>query len=118
MCGDRCRGSIGKQSKGVDHGRQADGEDHSGKGRRRVTFAFRAKSGSKVYLGGTFNDWNYLKKPLKEGKERGIFSAVCMLAPGTYEDKFYANGRWCLDPGNPRFCGNNFGSLNSVMVVV
>jgi len=87
-------------------------------GRRRVTFVLRADPGSEVYLGGSFNEWDYLKKPLKESAEKGVFSGMCMLPPGTHEYKFMINGTWCVDPENPSFCQNQFGSLNSVIEVV
>lgn len=87
-------------------------------GRRRVTFTLRAEPGSEVYLGGSFNDWNYLKKPLTETTDKGVFAGMCMLAPGSYEYKFLVNGTWCVDPENPNFCRNQYGSLNSVVEVV
>lgn len=92
-------------------------EKTTNSGRRRVTFTLRADSGSEVYLGGTFNDWDYLKKPLKEA-EKGIFRGVCMLSPGIHEYKFHINGTWCVDPENPNFCQNLYGSLNSLIEVV
>ncbi|MBT3287798.1 MAG: glycoside hydrolase [Victivallales bacterium] len=85
--------------------------------RRRVTFVLRAAAGSKVFVGGTFNSWAYQKKQLKETAEGGVFKGVCMVAPGLYEYKFNVNGSWCVDPENPSFCQNEFGTLNSVLEV-
>jgi 1,4-alpha-glucan branching enzyme len=103
---------LGANEKGTDMAKNEKS------GRRRVTFVLRADTGSEVYLGGTFNDWDYAKKPLKESPDKGVFTAVCMLPPGTHEYKFHINGTWCVDPENPNFCQNNFGSLNSIIEVV
>jgi 1,4-alpha-glucan branching enzyme len=85
-------------------------------GRRRVTFVLRAEPGSEVYVGGTFNSWEYGKKPMKETEE-GVFQCVCMIPPGTHEYKYHINGSWCVDPENASFCQNSYGSLNSVLDV-
>ena len=50
-------------------------------------------------------------------KFSGLFKAVCMLAPGTYEYKFVINGEWTVDPNNPNFVVNDLGTLNSVVEV-
>lgn len=89
----------------------------SGKGRKRVEFTLRATPGSKVFLGGTFNSWEYKRKPMKDGGKDGVFRAICMIPPGLHEYKFHVNGGWCVDPENPNFCQNQFGTLNSVLEV-
>jgi 1,4-alpha-glucan branching enzyme len=91
--------------------------EHQAYGKRSVTFTVNADPGSKVYLGGTFNDWDYLKYPLGEASGDGVFVIVCMIAPGVHEYKFHVNGTWVLDRQNPRLCQNTFGSLNNVLEV-
>ncbi len=86
-------------------------------GKRRVEFVLRAAPGSEVFVGGTFNSWSCKKKQLKDTAGDGIFRAVCMLAPGLHEYKFHVNGGWCVDPENPSFCQNEYGTLNSVLEV-
>jgi 5'-AMP-activated protein kinase regulatory beta subunit len=86
-------------------------------GRRSVTFTVRAEPDSEVYVGGTFNDWDFRRSPLVEGHEPGVFVLVCVITPGTHEYKFQVNGDWVLDPENPCLCGNAFGSLNNVLEV-
>ena len=86
-------------------------------GMRRIEFVLRAAPGSEVYLGGTFNNWEYQKKALKDKDNDGMFKAICMVPPGLHEYKFQVNGSWCVDPENPSFCQNEFGTLNSVLDV-
>jgi len=85
--------------------------------KRSVTFTMEADPGSKVYVGGTFNDWEYLRNPLNHGVEDGVFLGVCMIDHGVHEYKFHVNGSWVLDRRNPCLCQNTFGSLNSVLDV-
>ena len=87
----------------------------STKGKRRITFEFRADAGADVSVAGTFNDWDPTKKKLT-GKG-GIYKAVMMLPPGRYEYKFMINGKWCVDPECPEWVTNGVGSLNSVLVI-
>lgn len=83
--------------------------------RRRVTFEIEAKPGQTVCVAGSFNDWEP-SKVLSE-KAPGVFSGTMMLAPGVYEYKFVVDGDWRLDERNPNFAANDFGTLNSVLVV-
>ena len=57
------------------------------------------------------------KKQLKYNAAKGVYSGVIMLEPGTYEYKFVIDGEWQLDENNPNFSHNDFGSLNSMLVV-
>lgn len=87
-------------------------------GRKKVTFQFRAEPGSRVYLAGTFNNWDPTAKPLTDTKGEGVFSSTLMLAPGRYEYKFVVNGVWCVDPECPEWVANDQASLNSVLTVI
>ena len=83
--------------------------------RKAVTFTLRADSGKKVFLAGTFNNWDPAAKPMNEKK--GVYSVSLRLEPGKYEYKFVVDGTWCADPECLDCVPNDQGTLNSVIVV-
>jgi len=83
---------------------------------RAVTFVLEETPGRRVAVAGSFNEW----KPERELADRngdGVYRARLMLEPGEYQYKFVVDGEWRLDPANPNFVPNDFGSLNSILVV-
>ncbi len=84
---------------------------------RRVIFTVRAEVNSKVFLAGSFNDWNPTAKEMTDKKNEGIFTATLTLAPGTYQYKFVIDGTWCADPECADWVQNDHGTLNSVKTV-
>lgn len=85
--------------------------------KRRIKFVYLGKAGQEVFLAGNFNDWSTDKKPMLDKKSNGEFVAICVLAAGDYQYKFFVNGLWMLDQKNPNFAVNEFGSHNSVLEV-
>jgi len=85
--------------------------------KRRIAFTYRAEPGLKVFLAGSFNNWDPSAKEMKESKKSGIYSATMLLAPGSYEYKFVINGTWCADPECSDWVQNDHGTLNSVKLV-
>lgn len=83
----------------------------------RVTFSVSAELGSKVFIAGSFNNWDPLAKELLDKKGIGIFTGVLMLPKGHHEYKFVINGTWCADPECPDWVQNSMGTLNSVKIV-
>jgi 1,4-alpha-glucan branching enzyme len=83
--------------------------------RKRVRFDIKAEPGSKVFVTGSFNNWDAAKNKMKENN--GTFSTSILLPQGRHEYKFVINGVWCVDPNCPDWVANGFGSLNSVVVV-
>jgi 1,4-alpha-glucan branching enzyme len=81
----------------------------------RIKFEIEADKGSDVYVAGTFNDWDTTKKKLVF--KNGSYSGTLSLAPGRYEYKFMIDGIWCVDPKCSEWSPNQFGSLNSVLIV-
>jgi len=68
-----------------------------------------------IILTGSFNNWDeaaICMKPLDEGWEMHL-----TLAPGIYEYKFIADGKWLLDPVNSEKRPNQYGTDNSVLHV-
>ncbi|MFA6294582.1 MAG: HPr family phosphocarrier protein [Victivallales bacterium] len=69
---------------------------------------------NEVLLAGDFNNWN----PEPMAKCENGFHAAVELKPGVYQYKFVVDGQWQVDPfakGNAR---NDFGTTNSVLLVV
>lgn len=81
---------------------------------QRVTFSVRAKEGSKVFVAGSFNDWDPTAKPLVDKKGEGLFVATVNLEPGAHQYKFVIDGIWCADPECTDWVHNDHGTLNSV----
>jgi len=86
-------------------------------GKKRVKFELSAERNIDVFVAGTFNNWDPTQKRLVDKSNDGVYQCFVMLAPGTYEYKFYVNNTWCVDPSNPNFNQNDLGTLNSVLVV-
>jgi 1,4-alpha-glucan branching enzyme len=82
--------------------------------KRRVTFTYRAEPGLKVYLAGTFNNWDADAKMMADKQRNGNYSATVLLLPGSYEYKFVINGTWCANPECADWVQNDHGTLNSV----
>ena len=85
-------------------------------GRRAVNFEIRELPGREIFIAGEFNDWKLVKK-LEDKNGDGIYRCRLMLFPGVYQYKFVVDDMWRVDPGNPNFQPNEFGSLNSVLIV-
>jgi 1,4-alpha-glucan branching enzyme len=84
-------------------------------GKKKVTFQIQTDPGSKVFVAGTFNNWDPTKNKMKE--KNGVYSTSILLEPGRYEYKFIINDVWCIDPSMSDWQPNSMGSLNSVIEV-
>ena len=83
----------------------------------KVRFAYSAAPGHTVSLAGVFNDWDPARLPMKYSAAKKLYSCSIKLAPGNYEYKLVVDNKWLLDEGNPNFVTNDFGTLNSVIVI-
>lgn len=71
-----------------------------------------------IYLAGSFNNWDAKTMRMTKQKDQ-TFRFRTMLKPGRYEYKFLAdNNIWLNDPDADEQVTNNFGTLNSVTVVI
>ena len=84
---------------------------------KQVEFVLEAKHGSKVYIAGTFNEWNPTSHPLRYHPEDGTFKAKLLLPTGTHEYKFIVDGAWRIDIRCPNWVLNDNGTLNSVLKI-
>ena len=85
--------------------------------RKQVTFTFKHDPGKEVFVAGSFNNWNQKHNKLTETNQPGIYTITIMFAKGRHEYKFIVDDVWQVDAANPESVVNDFGSLNSVIVV-
>ncbi len=83
----------------------------------KVTFSVNAELGSKVYVAGTFNNWDPTANELIDKKGTGEYAGTIALAKGKYEYKFIINGAWIADPDCHEWVGNDQGTINSCLTV-
>jgi len=82
---------------------------------KAIQFEIAAHPDSKVYIAGTFNNWDATTHPLNHHPEDGVFKATLLLPAGTHEYKFVVNGVWHLDATCTDWVHNEHGTLNSVI---
>ena len=82
-----------------------------------VSFVFSAQMGHRVFLTGSFNDWDTEKLVMEYQEEVNGFCFELQLPSGCYEYKFIVDGEWITDLDNTNFSANDFGTLNSVLNV-
>ena len=83
---------------------------------KRVLLSLDAPGASSVKVAGAFNAWDTGKGALKKN-QKGVWTKILSLEPGSYEYKFVVDGKWMLDPACDETVGNPFGGLNSVLRV-
>jgi 1,4-alpha-glucan branching enzyme len=84
--------------------------------KRRITFKLEASEAKEAILAGDFNSWD-TKKHLMKRDNKGRWSKIVTLAPGSYEYKFLVDGEWQNDPRNDQVVPNSFGTLNNLFNV-
>ena len=84
--------------------------------RRMVGLEYRDVVGRSVAVAGSFSDWS--PRTMKDKDNSGVYRCRLLLEPGEYQYKFLVDGQWRTDSSNPDFVPNEYGSLNSVLVVV
>ncbi len=67
-----------------------------------VLFSCFAPGARAVHLAGDFNRWNPQKEALFNLSGRGLWQKTVPLPPGRYEYKYVIDGKWALDPANPK----------------
>ncbi len=70
---------------------------------------------SVVALAGSFNDWNQSQYIF--GREGDEWVCRTDLEPGKHAYKFIVDGNWLLDPANPNTEEDDYGVMNSVVIV-
>jgi chromosome partitioning protein len=81
-----------------------------------VLFRFYSPRASRVYVVADFNEWKVDQSPMHDMDGTGVWQKLVPLKKGKYEYKFYVDGEWVNDPGNPGRAANEFGE-NSVIEI-
>ena len=84
--------------------------------RRRITFKLEAPEAKEAMLVGDFNGWDAKKHKMKRN-DKGRWTKIVTLTPGSHEYKFLVDGEWQNDPDNDQLVHNSFGSLNNILRV-
>jgi len=84
--------------------------------KRRITFSLFTTGAKDVRLAGTFNNWDINKHHMKIN-DNGVWTKTVIIPPGTYEYKFLVDDEWCHDYANDHVTHNEYGTLNSIIVV-
>ena len=83
---------------------------------QRIIFKFKPdKKYKKVFLFGSFNNWNRSNLPMENIDKN--YQAGIVLEPGRYQYKFFADDSELVDPENPDQIPNGMGGYNSVVTV-
>jgi serine protease AprX len=84
----------------------------------RLMFVFHDDEAESVSVAGDFNAWNRFATPL-ERNGSGLWSTeIVVPSAGRFEYKFIVNGQsWIEDPSNGMKAPDNYGGLNSVLVI-
>ena len=85
--------------------------------RKWVDFELKAEPGAKVFIAGTFNDWDPTQVKMHDRNQDGTYRTSLLLPKGRHEYKFVVNGAWCADPTCAEWSPNSYGTLNSVVTV-
>ena len=82
----------------------------------RLMFVFHDDSANSISVAGDFNGWS--QTPLKRNRS-GLWSTeIAVPRTGRFEYKFIVDGqRWIEDPSNGMKAPNDYGGLNSVLVI-
>ena len=84
---------------------------------RKISFTFKDEPGKKVFVAGSFNDWDPNAAPMEDRDQAGVYTATLRIPRGSHEYKFVVDGIWQVDPANPDCVMNGYGSMNSLIVV-
>ena len=84
----------------------------------RLMFIFHDDNAHSVSVAGDFNEWSHVATPLRRNDSGLWFTEIAVPRAGRFEYKFIINGRrWLEDPNNGMKAPDNYGSLNSVLVI-
>jgi len=82
----------------------------------RIRLELSDRPGQKVFVAGTFNNWEPATTPLLAQGE-GRWAVELDLPPGQYEYRFIVDEQWIDDPRATEFVPNVFGGINCIFTV-
>ncbi|MDX6270545.1 MAG: hypothetical protein QOD28_1768 [Acidobacteriota bacterium] len=81
-----------------------------------TTFKLKGYTDARVVaLSGSFNNWS--ESQLLFAREGDEWVCRVDLTPNRYTYKFVVDGNWLLDPANPDTEEDEYGNLNSVLII-
>lgn len=83
-----------------------------------ANYTFQLKdypAAKQVFLAGDFNGWN--SKGLPMVRRGDVWECMVHITPGKHRYKFVVDDKWMLDPANPLWEENEYGTGNSVLWV-
>ncbi|MGH9874614.1 MAG: S8 family serine peptidase [Pyrinomonadaceae bacterium] len=84
----------------------------------RVVFLYHDDAAASVSLAGDFNGWDSEASPLTQDEFGLWLTEIPAPKVGSYGYKFVVNGqRWLEDPNNGMKTPDNYGGLNSLLVI-
>jgi 1,4-alpha-glucan branching enzyme len=83
---------------------------------REVQFICNARGAKKIFVAGTFNDWNTSELPMKKEKD-GTWKLTIKLPSGRYEYKYFVDSKWAEDLVDGETVPNYYGTRNQVVSV-
>ena len=83
----------------------------------RLLFVFHDDAAESVSVAGDFNGWSRISTPLKRDGSGLWTTEIVISQTGRFEYKYIINGRWIEDPSNGMKVPDNYGGLNSVLVI-
>jgi chromosome partitioning protein len=88
--------------------------------RREVVIEYRDSEAGDVRIAGDFNGWvpdrGVSSRIEAEGRTR-VWVKILRLPPGTYQYRYFVDGRWKIDPANENSSPGPMGQTNSVLYV-
>ncbi len=85
--------------------------------KKGAVFTFYAADAKKVEIAGDFNNWVSSTEGQMENIEKGVWARVLHLEPGKYRYKFVVDGKWIIDPKNPKIERDLSGNVNSLLEI-
>ena len=82
----------------------------------KATVRLEAPHAVKVFIAGSFNEWDPMANPLKRDEE-GTWICTLALEPGEHEYRFVVDEAWWDDPVNMLRRWNEFGTQNCVLII-
>jgi hypothetical protein len=82
-----------------------------------VQFTYVNPGASRVYVAGSFNNWQKDKVSLSRTSEQGVWTGTVILRPGVYEYMFVVDGQWMVDQLARRYMEDGFGRKNALLYV-
>ncbi len=83
---------------------------------QKVTLKYHGVGDHELGIAGDFNDW-IPDADVETTRHADIVTKTLRLAPGTYQYRLIVDGQWREDKGNPKTTVNEFGEVNSILIV-